>query len=255
MPTKSLKADEVFERMAELGVEVGVVVAFGRLLPPELLAVPRHGFVNLHPSLLPRHRGPSPMQWALVCGDRITGVTTMLLDEGMDTGPILLQERAEVEPWATADDLAPRLAGLGADLVVRTLDGLEDGAVVPKPATLGRGSVTPDAAPRNFGKVDWTMPSRQLVNRLRGFTPLARPLHQAARRTPEAVRAGGGDAARRQGTRSRAPCSRWTRPASSSAAAGARRFASPSCSGKDAGECQWTLFSSASRSSGVSGSS
>jgi methionyl-tRNA formyltransferase len=170
MQPKSLKGGELFERMAELGVEVGVVVAFGRLLPPELLAVPRHGFVNLHPSLLPRHRGPSPMQWALVCGDRITGVTTMLLDEGMDTGPILLQERTEVEPWVTAEDLAPRLAGLGADLVDRTLDGLEEGAVVPKPQPSDGVSVTPMLR-RNFGKVDWTMPSRNLVNRLRGFTP------------------------------------------------------------------------------------
>jgi len=167
---KSLKGGELHERMGELAVEVGVVVAFGRLLPPELLAVPRHGFVNLHPSLLPRHRGPSPIQWALVCGDRITGVTTMLLDEGMDTGPILLQERTQVEPWATSEDLARQLANLGAEVVVKTLDGLGDGTVAPRPQPADGVSVTPMLR-RSFGKVDWSMPARNLVNRLRGFTP------------------------------------------------------------------------------------
>jgi methionyl-tRNA formyltransferase len=156
--------------MTELEVEVGVVVAFGRLLPPDLLALPRRGFVNLHPSLLPRHRGPSPIQWSLVCGDRITGVTTMLLDEGMDTGPILLQERTEVEPWATAEDLAERLAEVGAEVVVKTLDGIADGTVAPRPQPADGVSVTPMLR-RNFGKVDWSMPARNLVNRLRGFTP------------------------------------------------------------------------------------
>ena len=150
--------------------DVAVVVAYGKLIPASMLDVPRHGFVNLHPSLLPRHRGPSPIQWTLVCGDRTTGVTTIQLDEGMDTGPILLQERVGVAPGETADLLSERLARLGADLVVSTLDGLEEGRIEPTPQPPDGANVTPMLR-RSFAKVDWSMPARNLVNRLRGFTP------------------------------------------------------------------------------------
>lgn len=167
---KNVKGPQLEDQLRELAPDVAVVVAFGRLLPEGLLGIPRHGFVNLHPSLLPRHRGPSPIQWTLVCGDRVTGVTTMQLDEGMDTGPILLQERVPVDPRDTAETLAPRLAELGAELIVRTLDGLEDGSVTPVAQPADGANTTPMLR-RNFAKVDWTMPSLQLVNRLRGFTP------------------------------------------------------------------------------------
>jgi methionyl-tRNA formyltransferase len=167
---KSLKGDDAAQALAASAADVAVVVAYGKLIPAELLAIPRHGFVNLHPSLLPRHRGPSPIQWALVCGDRATGVTTMQLDEGMDTGPILLQERVPIDDAETAETLAPRLAAIGADLVVRTLDGLEQGTITPRPQPEDGVNTTPMLR-RNFAKVDWSMPARQLVNRLRGFTP------------------------------------------------------------------------------------
>ena len=167
---KSLKNDEARDVVDGCGAEVAVVVAYGKLIPANLLDVLEHGFVNLHPSLLPRHRGPSPIQWALVCGDRATGVTTMQLDEGMDTGPILLQERVPIEPDDTAETLAPRLAELGAALVVRSLDGLQSGSVTVRPQPTDGVNTTPMLR-RNFAKVDWTMPARQLVNRLRGFTP------------------------------------------------------------------------------------
>lgn len=167
---KSLKGQEAVEAVLRAGAEVAVVVAYGKLIPGHLLAVPRFGFVNLHPSLLPRHRGPSPIQWALVCGDRYTGVTTMQLDEGMDTGPILLQERVAIEAGETAEMLEPRLAKVGAELVVRTLDGLEQGSITPRPQPADGVNVTPMLR-RSFGEVDWSMPARQLVNRLRGFTP------------------------------------------------------------------------------------
>jgi methionyl-tRNA formyltransferase len=167
---KSLKSPQAEQHIAETGADVAVVVAYGKLIPSSLLGIPRMGCVNLHPSLLPRHRGPSPIQWALVCGDRVTGVTTMLLDEGMDTGPILLQRRVEVAPTETADQLAVRLAAVGAELVVETLDGLEAGSLTPRPQPEDGANVTPMLR-RSFAKVDWNMPSRQLVNRLRGFTP------------------------------------------------------------------------------------
>ena len=167
---KNLKSPEVDRALAEIEADAVVVVAYGKLIPTSLLEIPRHGFINLHPSLLPRHRGPSPIQWALVCGDRATGVTTMQLDKGMDTGPILLQQRVAIEDRETAELLAPRLAELGADLIVRTLDELEDGSLTARPQPADGVNETPMLR-RNFAKVDWSMPARQLVNRLRGFTP------------------------------------------------------------------------------------
>jgi methionyl-tRNA formyltransferase len=167
---KGLKQEGASAELAALDVDVAVVVAYGKLIPEALLRIPKHGFVNLHPSLLPRHRGPSPIQWALVCGDRMTGVTTMQIDAGMDTGPILLQSRLEIDPRDTFEQLSPRLAELGADLVVETLDRLEDGTLTPRPQPEDGANVTPMLR-RNFARVNWTMPARQLVNRLRGFTP------------------------------------------------------------------------------------
>ncbi len=166
----NLKGGEIAEALAGCGADAAVVVAFGKLIPESLLGIPSHGFINLHPSLLPRHRGPSPIQWALVCGDRVTGVTTMQLDEGMDTGPILLQERVDIDDRETAELLAPRLAEIGAGLVIKTLDGLEDGSVTARPQPADGVNTSPMLR-RNFAKVDWSMPARQLINRLRGFTP------------------------------------------------------------------------------------
>ncbi len=166
----SLKKPDVLERLREAGADVGVVVAYGKLIPPAALEVLPRGYVNLHPSLLPRHRGPSPIQWALASGDRVTGVTTMLLDEGMDTGPILLQRRVPIEPGETAEELGSRLAEVGAELVLETLDGLEDGSVVPTPQPEEGATVSPMLR-RSFGKIDWEMSARRLVNRLRAFTP------------------------------------------------------------------------------------
>ncbi len=167
---KNLKGAEFAGILSDSGAEAAVVVAFGKLIPADLIEIPRFGFVNLHPSLLPRHRGPSPIQWSLVCGDRTTGVTTMQIDEGMDTGPILLQRRVTIEEHDTAATLGPRLAEIGADLIVSTLDGLEDGSVNARPQPTDGANVTPMLR-RNFAKVDWSMPARQLINRLRGFTP------------------------------------------------------------------------------------
>jgi methionyl-tRNA formyltransferase len=167
---KKLKGEVFAGELEAAAPDAGVVVAYGRLIPEPVLEIPRHGCVNLHPSLLPRHRGPSPIQWALVCGDRRTGVTTMLLDEGMDTGPLLLQERVDILPGENAEQLSRRLAGIGADLVVRTLDELEAGRVMPRPQPEDGVNVTPMLR-RDFGRIDWSMHARHLVNRLRGFTP------------------------------------------------------------------------------------
>lgn len=167
---KKVKSAQFVDALKATDAEVGAVVAYGRIIPPEVLALFPAGLVNVHPSLLPRHRGPSPIQWALACGDRFTGVSTMLLDEGMDTGPLFLQERVRIEPEEDAEQLSERLAGLGADLLVRTLDELESGGLEPTPQAEDGANVTPMLR-REFGEVDWGMPARQLVNRLRAFTP------------------------------------------------------------------------------------
>jgi methionyl-tRNA formyltransferase len=167
---KTLKTGEAEELLRSSGADIAVVVAYGKLIPTHMLGIPRLGFLNLHPSLLPRHRGPSPIQWALVCGDRRTGLTTMQLDEGMDTGPIFLQERVEIEARDDAETLAQRLAVAGASLVVSTLDGIEVGTLTARPQPEDGVNVTP-MLHRGFGEVEWGMPARQLVNRLRGFSP------------------------------------------------------------------------------------
>ncbi len=167
---RSLKVPGFADELAAVDADVGVVVAYGKLIPARLLTVFPHGFINLHPSLLPKYRGPSPIQWALLRGETVTGVTTMMLDEGMDTGPILLQREVTIEPRETAEQLSPRLASLGADLIVETLDRLEAGTLTPRPQPREDASVTPMLR-REFGNIDWSMTARQLVNRLRGLTP------------------------------------------------------------------------------------
>jgi len=166
----SLKSKEAIARIRSVEADVGVVVAYGRMIPAVLLSAPENGMVNLHPSLLPRHRGPSPIQWALVSGDRRTGVTTMLLDEGMDTGPILLQKGMAIQETDNAESLRRKLASEGAALLVRTLDEMEDGRIEPRPQPETGVSTTPMIR-REFGEIEWGRPARQLHNRFRGLSP------------------------------------------------------------------------------------
>jgi len=165
-----LKAQETLDVLRSQEADAGVVVAYGRMIPLQLLNTPTHGMINLHPSLLPRHRGPSPIQWALVSGDRRTGVTTMLLDEGMDTGPIFLQKASRIDDWENAESLSRRLAIEGADLLVRTLDEIESDGITPRPQADEGVTITPMIR-RDFGKMDWSLPDWKLHNRFRGFTP------------------------------------------------------------------------------------
>ncbi len=162
--------DEFASRLRAVAPEAAVVVAFGRLISPRLLRIPRRGFVNLHPSLLPRYRGPSPIESALVAGDEVTGVTTMLLDEGMDTGPILMQREVAIGPRERTPELEARLARAGASLVVETLAGMASGAVVPVAQDPARATVTAKLD-RRMGRVDWELTARELANRCRAFDP------------------------------------------------------------------------------------
>lgn len=170
MQAEKLTNDEFVQQFRKLGVDVGVVVAFGRFIPARLLHVPRYGFVNLHPSLLPRHRGPSPIPWAIYSGDQETGVTTMLLDEGMDTGPILLQRSTPIDPREHAPQLEARLAEMGAELMVETLEGLANKTIRPQPQDDSKATVTPKLE-RKMGRVDWNLPAEELARRCRAFDP------------------------------------------------------------------------------------
>jgi methionyl-tRNA formyltransferase len=148
-----------------------VVVAYGRLIPPWMLALPRLGCINLHASLLPKYRGAAPIQWAVAMGDAFTGNTTMLLEEGLDTGPILLQQTQEIAPEQTAADLFDLLAESGAPLVVKTLAGLADGSIRPQPQNHTQASLAP-MLDREDGRMDFAARAAiELKNRWRGFQP------------------------------------------------------------------------------------
>ena len=148
-----------------------VVVAYGRIIPPWMLALPRLGCINLHGSLLPKYRGAAPIQWAVAMGDVVTGNTTMLLEEGLDTGPILLEQSVEIGPYETAADLFVRLAETGAPLVVKTLAGLDDGSIQPR-AQNHEGATYAPILDREDGRMDFIERSaHELYNRWRGFQP------------------------------------------------------------------------------------
>ena len=157
-------------RAEELSPDVAVVVAFGQIFPPALLRLPKHGCVNLHASLLPRWRGAAPIQAAIAAGDPRTGVTTMLMEEGLDTGPMLLREETEIGSQETAGELSRRLADLGGRLMVRTLEAMERGEVVPQPQDGAEATWAPRLT-RESGRVDWTLAASEIERRLRAFTP------------------------------------------------------------------------------------
>ena len=164
------RGEEFLARLRDLDVDAAPVVAYGHLLRPEVLAVPRHGWVNLHFSLLPAWRGAAPVQRAVMAGDEITGATTFVLDEGMDTGPVLGTMTETIRPRDTAGDLLGRLADAGAGLLVATLDALEDGGLDPQPqptdgVSLAAKLTTADA------HVDFRDPALAVDRRIRGCTP------------------------------------------------------------------------------------
>jgi methionyl-tRNA formyltransferase len=165
-----MKDPAFLEGLRDLDPEVIVVVAFGRILPPAILDLPPRGCINLHASLLPKYRGAAPIQWAIINGEQETGVTTMRLDPGMDTGDILLQERMPILPEDTAGSLSVRLAERGADLMIRTLKGLESGEIIPVPQDHAQATLAP-ILDKEAGEIDWTRPAVHILNRIRGLSP------------------------------------------------------------------------------------
>lgn len=147
-----------------------VVVGYGRIIPQWMIALPALGNINLHASLLPKYRGAAPMQWAIANGETITGVTTMKIDAGLDTGDILLQREVAIGVEDTAEILAPRLASIGADLVVETLDSLRDGTIRPQPQDESQATLAP-LLTKEDGLIDFSRSAAEIYNRLRGFQP------------------------------------------------------------------------------------
>jgi methionyl-tRNA formyltransferase len=162
-------SDEGFlAKISALAVAIFIVVAF-RILPPELFAIPELGAVNLHASLLPKYRGAAPIQWALINGESKTGLTTFSIQKRVDTGGILLQEEVDIGPSETADDLSARMSHLGANLILRTLDLIENGDFKPIPQDNSQASKAPKIKPTD-GQIDWSVPAERIVNLIRGLS-------------------------------------------------------------------------------------
>jgi methionyl-tRNA formyltransferase len=169
-PEKIKKNEEFQARLTKLRRDAIIVVGYGRIIPPWMLELPPYGNINVHASLLPKYRGAAPIQWAIANGEKISGVTTMLLNEGLDTGDILLQREMEIRPEDTAVTFAPRLAELGADLIVETLRGLEEKQISPVPQDHAKATLAP-ILKKEDGLVDFRTSAMEIHNRLRGFQP------------------------------------------------------------------------------------
>ena len=167
---KSLKGADEQKAFAELRADAAVVAAYGLLLPPAILKAPRLGCLNIHPSLLPRWRGAAPIPRAILAGDKETGVTIMAMDEGLDTGAIVLAERVALKPDATAGDLSEELAAIGARLTLAALDGLDSGTLAPRPQPREGVTYAAKLQPAEE-RLDWRESAAVLARKIRAFAP------------------------------------------------------------------------------------
>jgi len=165
----SINAPETLEELKKLSLDLLAVAAYGQLLKKPVLSLPKLGCVNVHASLLPKYRGAAPIAWAILNGERVTGVTTFLMDEGMDTGPILLQREVEIGPDETRGELEARLAKLGAELLLETVEGLAKGTIRPRPQPR-EGTLAPRLH-KEDGRIDWSWPAERVHNWVRGMSP------------------------------------------------------------------------------------
>jgi methionyl-tRNA formyltransferase len=168
---EKIKKNEAFQaQLRAHAPDAIIVVGYGRIIPPWMLELPRYGNINVHASLLPKYRGAAPIQWAIANGEKVTGVTTMLLNEGLDTGDILLQGKIAIEHQDTSVELAPRLAELGADLLVETLRRLEAKTITPIPQDHSQATLAP-ILKKEDGLADFQRSAEDIFNRFRGFQP------------------------------------------------------------------------------------
>lgn len=167
---RNVKDESCISRLRELMPDVIVVVAFGQVLSNEILKIPPSGCVNLHPSLLPKYRGPAPVNWAIINGEKVTGVTTMFMDEGLDTGDILLQQEVEIGEDDTSDGLFVKLAKTGAVLLLETIHGLKEGNITPVIQDHSKSTMAP-LLKKEDGLIDWGKGGGKISNLIRGLTP------------------------------------------------------------------------------------
>ncbi|MBE6015843.1 MAG: methionyl-tRNA formyltransferase [Lachnospiraceae bacterium] len=156
--------------LQKLGADVFVVAAFGQILKKNILEMPKYGCINVHASLLPKYRGASPIQWAVINGEPVSGVTTMQMGEGLDTGDILLKEEVILAEDETGGSLFDKLSEVGADLAVKTLKALEDGSITPIPQDDSLATYT-GKIDKTFGNIDWNKPAKELEQLIRGLNP------------------------------------------------------------------------------------
>lgn len=165
-----IRDDFFIEKLRGLSADFFAVIAYGRILPKDILELPSKGCVNVHASLLPKYRGAAPINWAIANGERVTGVSTMLMDVGMDTGDVLLETRVEITAEDTAPELANRLSEAGALLLTETLEKLASGEIAPKPQDNSLATYAP-ILKKEDGRVDWSRSATEIHNRLRGLYP------------------------------------------------------------------------------------
>jgi len=169
-PEKIKNNEEFRTQLDTIHPDAIVVVGYGRIIPQWMIDLPRLGNINLHASLLPKYRGAAPIQWAIARGESVTGVTTMRIDAGLDTGDILLQREVPIRPEDTAETLGPRLAAVGADLMVETLRGLQAETISPQPQNHSLATLAPILT-KEDGRMDFSLSTQEIYNRLRGFQP------------------------------------------------------------------------------------
>jgi methionyl-tRNA formyltransferase len=167
---QKIRAEDSYEYFREAAPDAVVIIAYGQIIPARLIEIPRLGWINLHGSLLPKYRGAAPIHWAVASGETRTGLTTMRIDSGLDTGPTLLKYETEIAPNETAPELYARLAEAGAPLIVETLRGLASGTITPTPQDNSQATLAPPLK-KEDGRINWSLPAQKIYNRIHGFQP------------------------------------------------------------------------------------
>jgi methionyl-tRNA formyltransferase len=206
---EKMRSHSALEFFCRVAPDAVVIIAYGQIIPKNLIEIPRLGWINLHASLLPKYRGAAPIAWSIVNGETRSGLTTMQIDPGMDTGPMLLQQVLDIGPDETAPELTRRMSEAGAPLMIDSLRKLERGEIAPRPQPTSGASLAPKLE-KEHGRIDWTQTAQQIYNHIRGLAPWpgafstfrdrcchiwGRPAHAAAASTahaPGSIFAAGG---------------------------------------------------------------
>ncbi len=167
---QKIRSEEAQQYFTRLAPDIVVIIAYGQIIPARLIAIPRLGWINLHGSLLPKYRGAAPIHWAIANGETRTGLTTMSIDAGLDTGPLLLRWETEIGREETAPELYARMAEAGGPLMVGTMRALANGSITPVAQDNSQATFAPPLK-KEDGRIDWSLPTRVIYNRMRGFQP------------------------------------------------------------------------------------